>query len=424
MIGEPLLRWTQWALIGTIGALALSSCAQPAPTRQQPPPPAVQTAVAREGTLQPTLVLSGIVAPAQNVALSSSLSEPAASVLVQEGDRVRRGQVLAVLDTSDLQANLQYDLQNAASNQALTTQNVYSGQLSITQGQDQARQAEAALRQAQTTLANDERTLRRYQQLDAQGYITQQQVDTQQTTVNNDQQAVRNAQAAYTSAVANVSANGTMSRGLQAAKVAQARAEAGAALAQAEQTRTSIAKATIASPIDGVVVNRNLNPGEYPGSRQIFTLQETDVVYAILGASSADVFWIPKNAAVNVNVAGRPGTERGTVTAVLDQLTPGSTNFAVKVRVPNRSGALHSGMSVRATVALAPVRGITIPYTAFLDDNHNSVLVVQGDTVRTASVVQRATDGRSAVVAGLSAGSRVVTNGQSGLSDGQKVAVR
>ena len=53
--------------------------------------------------------------------------------------------------------------------------------------------------------------------------------------------------------------------GLQQSSVAQAKAQEEVALAQAQQIRVSISKATIISPIDGVVVNRNLNPGEYPG---------------------------------------------------------------------------------------------------------------------------------------------------------------
>ena len=56
----------------------------------------------------------------------------------------------------------------------------------------------------------------------------------------------------------------------------------------------------IVSPIDGVVVNRNLNPGEYPGSRTIFTLQQLNNVYAELNASSADTFAIPVGAPVTL----------------------------------------------------------------------------------------------------------------------------
>ncbi len=176
--------------------------------------------------------------------------------------------------------------------------------------------------------------------------MAQQAVDQQNTQVQNDRSAVRTAEAQLQSALTNQSVNGTNSTGLQASNVASAAAEARAAHAVVEQARagvqqlqTQIAKATIVSPIDGVVVNRNLNPGEYPASRTIFTLQQLDNVYAELNASSADTFAIPVGAPVTLNVAGANSqTYTGRVVAVLGQVTPGSTNFTVKVLVANPDG--------------------------------------------------------------------------------------
>ena len=80
-----------------------------------------------------------------------------------------------------------------------------------------------------------------------------------------------------------------MRRARNPRSIQQARAQVQVALSQAQQVRVQIAKATIVSPIDGVVVNRNLNPGEYPGNRQIFTLQQVKPMYAILRGSAAQV---------------------------------------------------------------------------------------------------------------------------------------
>ena len=92
--------------------------------------------------------------------------------------------------------------------------------------------------------------------------------------VKNDQQAVRAAQVTLQNDVSQVHAERHDElAGLQGAQVAAARADEQTALAQAQQVRVQISKARIVSPIDGVVVNRNLNPGEFPGTRQIFTLQ-------------------------------------------------------------------------------------------------------------------------------------------------------
>jgi len=413
-------------VLALVALVPLCACAKKV-ERPAAAAPQVATKITAEGTIRPTLTLAGFISPAQSVALSSSLQEPTVKVNVQEGDHVRAGQVLAVLSTADLRASLAYDLHNAAANDALTKQNVYQGQLNIAQGNDAVSQARANLRSAQATLVNAQRDLQRYKDLYSQGYVTEQQYVTQQTTVENDLQAVRNDEAALSSAISNVTTNGTMQAGLQAAKVAQSEAEARASRDQAAQEQVSINTASITSPVMGVVVNRNLNPGEYPGSRQIFTIQEEDYVFAILSASSARIFQVPVGASVNVTVNGNSvrGNFPGYVAAVLDQLTPGSTNFAIKVRVPNPQGILRSGVTVSSVIQLDPVSGVEVPVSSFLDDNHASVMTVDADnTTHAVNVTQIATDGTNSIVSGLATGVRLVTNGQLGLSDGQKVTVQ
>jgi multidrug efflux pump subunit AcrA (membrane-fusion protein) len=66
----------------------------------------VPVSQAQQGTVYPRTVLSGIIAPLQNVGITSSLTEPADAVYVKEGEHVHRGQVLAQLDTADLRAQL------------------------------------------------------------------------------------------------------------------------------------------------------------------------------------------------------------------------------------------------------------------------------------------------------------------------------
>ena len=80
----------------------------------------------------------------------------------------------------------------------------------------------------------------------------------------NDLSAIRTAEANLQTAITNQQVNGSASAGLQAASVASAVADANAARAAIEQARgqiaqyeTQISKATIVSPVDGVVTNRN-----------------------------------------------------------------------------------------------------------------------------------------------------------------------
>src|SRR5581483_9488870 len=75
-------------------------------TRPTSPTATVTTSVAQFGSIQPSEQLAGIVAPYENVAIQTTLTEPTDTVNVQEGDHVTQGEVLAQLDTADLQATL------------------------------------------------------------------------------------------------------------------------------------------------------------------------------------------------------------------------------------------------------------------------------------------------------------------------------
>jgi multidrug efflux pump subunit AcrA (membrane-fusion protein) len=381
----------------------------------QPPPPYVQTTVANNGAVSPSSAMSGLIAPFENAAIQTTLVEPADTVNVQEGDRVTKGEVLAQLDTADLQAQLQSDIATAQSDAANTTHTVYSGNESISQGSQ-------TLNGAQASLVRDNAVMERDGELYRQGYVSLQQYQADQATVRNDQANLRIAQAT-------VQANGSSlsAPGLQQSSVAQAQAQEKVALAQAQQIRVSIAKATITSPIDGVVVNRNLNPGEYPGTREIFTLQQVSPIYAILRGSSDQVAGIFPGASATVSTDDATGRHSytGKVVGVLNEIQPGSTQFQVKVVLQNPGDVLRPGTAVSGGVALPDVRGVLVPTTAFTDDNHDSIQIVQSDdTVKSVQVTEVASDGKNSVVKGVNAGTRVITNGQSSVGDGEKISLQ
>lgn len=404
----------------------LSGCGQES-RQAQVAPLQVATDIAQVQTIKPSEILAGIVAPYENVSVQSTLSEPADVVAVSEGDHVTRGQLLARLDVADLQAQLDSDLAAAASDRANTSHTLYSGGLTINQGVDALRSAEAAVASARQTLKNDQTNLTRDQQLVANGFIAQQAVDQQTTLVHNDQQALQSAQASLAAARANVQANGTLNgNGLQATTVEQARAEERVALAQAEQIRVQIAKATIRSPIDGVVVNRNLNPSEYPGTRQIFTIQQMNPVYAILRGSGNQVAPIRQGARVQMLASDAGGLQQyGKVVGILNQIVPGSTDFEVKVLLSNPRNRLRPGMAIEGNVALPSITGIAIPASAFTDDTRTAVMTVDPDgTVHQRHVREVGNDETSSIVSGLPSGTRVIRNGQLGVGEGQKVAIR
>jgi HlyD family secretion protein len=375
------------------------------------PAPYVATTLSRQGTIYPKLEIAGVIAPYRQVGIAANLAEPITEVDVQEGDRVRAGQVLARLLTDDLQASLSSAERVVAEDVAHFSQTSY--QTSAVNAQDAAaiRSAEATLHQARVNLDGARTDLNRYLQLQRQGYIANQTVDQQRTSVASDEAAVYSARAALNQAIANANANGSgVNAGEQQQELAAAREAANAAEASAEQLRREIARATIVAPVDGIIDAVNANPGEYPSGRQLFTEEEIAQVYAILPSSTAQAVQIRTGAGATITPAGSTRHDRGPVAAVLDQVQPGTTNFTVKVLLDNADGHLRAGMPVDGIVDEPAVSGVLVPLAAFLDDTRTDVYVISNDVVRTQPVTYVNDDGTNAVVTGLAAGARIVAN--------------
>jgi hypothetical protein len=81
-------------------------------------------------------------------------------------------------------------------------------------------------------------------------------------------------------------------------------------------------------------------------------------------------------------------------------------------------------MPVTGAVDLAPVRGIEVPVTAFVDDTHTSVYTVDRGVVRTTTVVDVRSDGANAIVTGIAAGTVIVKDIESAnIGNGDHVTV-
>jgi HlyD family secretion protein len=116
--------------------IVLTGCGSRGTAAKTAPPAAaaVSSVIAGQGTIVPTRALGGFIAPAQNVLITSSLNEPAATVNVVEGQQVRKGDVLATFDVSDLQAQYQADLHSALAADANASKQVYAGAQTIGAG--------------------------------------------------------------------------------------------------------------------------------------------------------------------------------------------------------------------------------------------------------------------------------------------------
>lgn len=399
--------------LAALAAIALTGCSDraAAATASPSPPPRVTTIAATRGSISPTIQIAGVIAPYRQVGVSADLTEPIAEVDVQEGDVVRAGQVLARLQVDDLEAQLAAAQREVGEDVARFKQ--YQFQTTAVNGEDAAaiRSAQAGLRQARVALSGAIVDLKRYLELSAQGYLPKQTVDEQRTTVASDAAAVNSAAASLNEALANAKSNGSgANAGQQQQELEGARAAADAAAATVVQLQRQLARAVIVSPVDGIVDAVNANPGEYPTSRQLFTIEQIRSVYAVLPTSAVDVVSVRRGAPASIAVSNGAHADAGQVVAVLDQVEPGTTNFTVKVLVPNHDYHLHAGMPVIGTVPEATVTGVRIPVTAFVDDTHGSVYVVKNGVITTQRVGEVKDDGKNAIVTGLDAGSTVVAN--------------
>jgi multidrug efflux pump subunit AcrA (membrane-fusion protein) len=400
----------------TFGLLALctAGCAHGSAKPAASPPPHVATTTASEGTLTPTMQIAGVIVPYRQVGVAADLSEPITEVDVQEGDHVRAGQVLARLLTDDLEAQLASAQRMVQEDTARYDQTAYQVNANNALDQSAIRSDQAALKQDQVNLAGANVDLKRYESLASQGYLPQQTVDEQRTTVASDAAAVISARAALSQALANARANGSGSdAGEELQELEAARQAANAAEASVVQLQRQIARAVIVAPVDGIVDAVNANPGEYPTSRELFTIEEAATVYAVLPASTMQAVQIQEGANATLAVPNSPRHDTGRVVAVLDQIAPGTTNFTVKVLVNNADGHLRGGMPVTGTISLPSVHGVVVPLTAFVDDTHGSVFTVDDGTVHDRAVHYVNDDGKNAIITGLPAGTNVVTDVES-----------
>ena len=133
-------------------------------------------------------------------------------------------------------------------------------------------------------------------------------------------------------------------------------------------------------------------------------------MFALLPTATSQVVQIPDRRSGVDHRFRQSGLDHGKVVAVLDELRPGTTNFTVKVLVPNADGHLHAGMPVTGDLTLPPVNGIEIPVSAFIDDTHSTVYAVENGVAKTVDVHDVRDDGTNAIVTGIAAGTRIVSN--------------
>jgi HlyD family secretion protein len=232
----------------------------------------------------------------RQVQLSFNNSERIAAVLVQEGDRVRHGQLLARLDTARLEPQLAQAQAQAAA-QLQVVKRLRSGSRP-----EEIAQARANLEAAQADLANARQQYERWKsaaEISAGRAVRQQDVDNARTAVQVAEARLAVVQKTLDLAIA----------GPRREEINENEARLKAFEAQASVLRQQLEDAQLIAPVDAVIRTRVMEPGEMASpQRPVFSLAVTDPKWVRAFISEPDLGKIKAGVAAAIEVdsfAGR-----------------------------------------------------------------------------------------------------------------------
>ncbi|HXH11835.1 MAG TPA: efflux RND transporter periplasmic adaptor subunit [Alphaproteobacteria bacterium] len=344
----------------------------------------------------------GSVRSRTTTVLSSKVVSYAREVLVREGDRVKAGQPMILLDDRDLAAQLRRA--EAALEEAQSAA-------------DEVEKAIAAAEAARVAAAANKQfadaTLRRYRLMLEHEAVSPQEFD----AVLAKQQAAQ----------AELARAGAMIKALQAqkrqvlAKIAQAKAEMANAQISLEYT-------TIRAPIDAVVLERKVEAGMLAAPGVPLLVIEDPRVYRLevyVPESLLGDITLGMQVTTGLEALGR--TELvGTVAEIVPTADPASRTFVVKIDLPSVA-ALRSGMYGKARFPKGERLAVLLPRSALVERGQlQSVYVVEEGEVARLRLVNtgKIYDDRMEMLSGLQVGDKVIVEGVDRLVDGVTVEVK
>ena len=313
---------------------------------------------------------------ADNTTIAPKVSGYLSEVLVGDNERVAAGQVLARIDDRDFKVALDQAKADVAAAEAAVTSK--RAQLDVQQAVIAAAKATIEVDTASQTFAGQEN--KRYTDLAATGYGSVQNAQAAQSRNASAQAAILRDTANLASAQKQVE--------LLKAEIAQATAAAARASALQRQAELNLGYTTITAPIDGIVGNRTLRPGQFvQAGTQLMSLVPAAGAYVVANYKETQLTAVRKGQPVDVAVDMFPGQ---VVHGHVDSLAPASGqefallppdnatgNFTkvvqripVKIALDTTSIELRPGMSVIPTIetrarASNPTRQAAAPKIAY-----------------------------------------------------------
>ncbi len=379
---------------GWLGVLAASLllAAPPIAARAADPPkpavlegPTVSVFVASLNEVTEDIIVTGTLVPREEVLVTPEVDGLGVSeILVEIGDRVEKGQVLARLnrDTLDVQI-IQFDAELAQSDASRA-------------------QAEAQVAQARANRLNSSRALERTLALKAKGYATAAKLDQDQSAASVGDAQLDSALKAIDVSVANKKA----------------------LKAQRDQITWKIGRSEVRASRAGVVSQRNVRLGQI-GSMAALPMfriiSEGDIE---LEADVPDISMsrIRKTMAAGVTPAGMTEKVPGTVRLIAPEIDKATRLGRVRIALAHDERLLI-GASARGTIEIGRRTGVTLPLAAVSYDKEGAyVQAVKENMVHTQRVVVGLLGSREVeLTSGVAAGDQVIARAGTFVRDGDRV---
>jgi HlyD family secretion protein len=373
----------------------------------------VQTTPAQRGPISQIVTADGVVSPLQQAILTPKITSTISKFLVQRGTRVKQGQLLAILENADLSAAAEQskgEFEQAQAGYATTT----GASLP-----EQIQKAELDAAAAQAGFNAQQKVYDSRKDLFQQGALPRRDLDSAEVAL---------AQARTVNEVAQKQLADLKRLGEK-----QALKSAGGQLSAAKGkylgAKAQLSYSEIRSPIDGIVTDRPLFPGELATANQpLITVMNTSKLIAKVHIVQAEAAVLKAGNPAELKVPGLDEPVKARVSLVSPALDPGSTTIEVWVEAAKPDPALKPGMTVGISMTAKTVKdALVVPASSVFKSAEGADYVLLAGADKHAHVKNVQIGIRNAelaqIVSGINAGDPVITTGGYALPDNTQVKV-
>ncbi|HEX5603970.1 MAG TPA: efflux RND transporter periplasmic adaptor subunit [Pyrinomonadaceae bacterium] len=380
------------------------------------PTVSVKVAKAETATIAAPVTAVGTIWPREKADVGAKISAQIKSMPLLKNKLVRAGEVIAVLEARDLQAQRAEAV--AALNEARANErSLVTGTIPKTNAEDQK-----ALNDARAKVNNARATYERRRALYDKGGISKKDLEASQLDLTTAEDELRLEE--QTVALRERSLNPN-DRALAAARTAQAQQHLATLDAQ-------LSYATIRSPITGIVTDQFQYEGEFASAGgKLVTIADTSSVIVKAPFSDTAVAQVKTGDTVTVVPTDTSAEEmHGQVTLLSRSSDPANRTVEIWVTLGNGDGKLRANGAAQVTIAANSRNdAIVVPASAVTLETSNAsegtVMVVDDQSLahETKVTIGIRTPDKIEIVEGLKSGETVVIEGNYALADGTKVEV-